>query len=170
MDGAVAALRRSGMTTAYRLSLQKGPDGDYTAYTYPGRPEGQQTLHVGQYSGGILGDVKYADYGWAAKTVELGVQLHMGNYFGRANQIIMLIACLGVILLSITGPIMWWKRRPKGSLGVPRELAPLRLRTMALITIGLGVMFSLAGASLALILDGAYGMWARFNRKQDAPE
>lgn len=81
--------------------------------------------------------------------VELGVQLHMGNYFGRANQVVMLIACLGVILLSITGPIVWWKRRPKGGLGAPRELAPLRLRTMALITIGLGLMFPLAGASLA---------------------
>lgn len=170
VDGAVAALHRSGMTTAYRLSLPKGPEGVYTAYTYPDRPEGQRTLHVDQYSGRILGDVKYAEYGWAAKTVELGVQLHMGNYFGRANQIVMLIACLGVILLSITGPIMWWKRRPKGGLGAPRELAPLRLRSVALITIGLGVLFPLAGASLALILvlDGAYGMWARFNRKQDA--
>lgn len=96
--------------------------------------------------------MKYADYGWPAKAVELGVQLHMGNYFGRVNQIIMLIACLGVILLSSSSPIMWWKRRPKGRLGVPRELAPLRLRTKALITIGLEVMFPLAGASLALVL------------------
>ncbi|MNQ58390.1 hypothetical protein D3C85_725940 [compost metagenome] len=96
--------------------------------------------------------MKYADYGWAAKGVELGVQLHMGNYFGSANQILMLIACMGVILLSITGPIMWWKRRPKGRLGAPRELAPLKMRTMALITLGLGLIFPLAGASLALLL------------------
>lgn len=94
----------------------------------------------------------------------------MGNYFGRANQVVMLIACLGVILLSITGPIMWWKRRPKGGLGAPRELAPLRLRTMALITTGLGLVFPLAGASLALvlILDGVSGLWGRFNRKHEA--
>ncbi|MNE93085.1 hypothetical protein D3C80_1908870 [compost metagenome] len=59
---------------------------------------------------------------------------------------------MGVILLSITGPIMWWKRRPKGRLGAPRELAPLKMRTMALITLGLGLIFPLAGASLALLL------------------
>ena len=35
----------------------------------------------------------------------------MGNYFGRANQIVMLIACLGVVMLSVTGPIMWCRRR-----------------------------------------------------------
>jgi uncharacterized iron-regulated membrane protein len=162
VDGAVAALHEAGMTSAYRLSLPKSPDGVYTAYTYPDRPEGQRTLHVDQYSGRILGDVKYADYGWAAKAVELGVQLHMGNYFGRANQIVMLIACLGVILLSITGPVMWWVRRPGGKLGAPRELAPLRLRTMALITLGLGLIFPLAGASLALVLildKGVQGLW-----------
>ena len=79
-------------------------------------------------------------------------ELHMGNYFGRANQILMLIACLGVIMLSLTGPLMWWRRRPKGGLGAPRELAPLKLRTVALITLAMGLIFPLAGASLALVL------------------
>lgn len=152
VDGAVAVLNRAGMTSAYRLTLPRAEDGVYTAYTYPDRPEGQRTLHIDQYSGRILGDVKFGDYGWAAKAVELGVQLHMGNYFGRANQIVMLIACLGVVLLSITGPVMWWKRRPRGRIGAPRELEPLKLRTMALITLGLGIVFPLAGLSLAIIL------------------
>lgn len=152
VDGAVMALSQAGMTTAYRLSLPQGPDGVYTAYTYPDRPEGQRTIHIDQYSGRILGDVRFGDYGWAAQAVELGVQLHMGNYFGRANQIVMLIACLGVIALSITGPVMWWKRRPKGRIGSPRELEPLKLRTMALLTLGLCLVFPLAGLSLAVVL------------------
>ena len=153
-DRAVAALAREGMTTAYRLTLPKGADGVYTAYTYPGQPEGQRTLHIDQYSGRVLGDVSFSDYGVAAKAVELGVQIHMGNYFGRANQIVMLIACLGVIALSITGPVMWWKRRPKGRIGAPRELHPLRLRTVALLTIALAAVFPLAGLSLFVILVG----------------
>lgn len=152
VDGAVAALARAGMTTAYRLTLPKGADGVYTAYTYPDRPEGQRTLHIDQYSGRVLGDVRFADYGVAAKAVEMGVQIHMGNYFGRANQIVMLIACMGVVALSITGPIMWWKRRPKGRIGAPRELHPLRLRTVALLTLALSVIFPLAGLSLIVIL------------------
>ena len=162
VDGAVTALGQAGMTAAYRLTLPAGPEGVYTAYTYPNRPEGQRTLHIDQYSGRVLGDVRYADYGWAAKAVELGVQLHMGNYFGPANQIIMLIACLGVIALCITGPVMWWKRRPKGRLGAPREIAPLKLRTVAVITLALGVVFPLAGLSLAVILVVEGGLaWRR---------
>ncbi|KAK0332555.1 hypothetical protein LTR94_024393 [Friedmanniomyces endolithicus] len=42
VDGAIAALNRAGMTSAYRLSLPQGPDGVYTAYTYPSRPQGQR--------------------------------------------------------------------------------------------------------------------------------
>ena len=154
VDGAVAALAREGMTTAYRLTLPKDADGVYTAYTYPDRPESQRTLHIDQYSGRVLGDVRFADYGVAAKAVELGVQIHMGNYFGRANQVVMLIACLGVIALSVTGPILWWKRRPKGRIGAPRELHPLKLRTVACLTIALAAVFPLAGLSLIVILIG----------------
>lgn len=81
----------------------------------------------------------------------------MGNYFGRANQIVMLIACLGVV----TGPIMWWRRRPKGGLGAPRELSPPQLRTLALITLALAVVFPLVGASLVVVL-GLYEVLRRF--------
>lgn len=152
VDRAVAIFAGQGVNGAYRLFLPSGPAGAFTAYTYPDRPQGQRTIHLDQYSGQTLDDVSFADYGWAAKGVELGVQLHMGNYFGQANQILMLIACLGVIILSATGPIMWWRRRPKGELGAPRELAPLKLRTVALITLALGALFPLAGASLLLVL------------------
>ena len=152
VDRAVAIFEGKGVQGPYRLFLPSAPAGAFTAYTYPDRPQGQRTIHLDQYSGRVLDDVGFANYGWAAKGVELGVQLHMGNYFGRANQIVMLIACLGVIMLSLTGPIMWWRRRPKGGLAAPRELSPLKLRTVALITLALGALFPLAGVSLLLVL------------------
>lgn len=86
----------------------------------------------------------------------------MGNYFGRLNQIVMAIPCVGLIAMSLTGPYMWWQRRPAGSLGAPRAMAAAPLRTLALITLGLAVVFPLAGASLVVIgvLDLACGrLW-----------
>ncbi len=152
VDAATGIFSQNGVTGPYRLFLPADAKGVFTAYTYPDRPQGQRTIHLDQYSGRVLEDVGFADYGWAAKGVELGVQLHMGNYFGRANQIVMLIACLGVVMLSVTGPIMWWRLRPKGGLGAPRELSSPRLRTLALITLALAVVFPLVGASLVLVL------------------
>lgn len=171
IDRAAEILTAAGMTHPYRMTLPSGPTGVFTAYTYPDKPEGQRTIHIDQYSGKILGDVSFGDYGVAAKAVELGVQLHMGNYFGLPNQIVMLLACVGVVMLSVTGPVMWWLRRPKGKLAAPKPIEPARMRTVALITLGLGLMFPLAGASLvvALIADRMLSpLWRRSSPMEGA--
>lgn len=163
LDRVAGILAERDMKAPYRLSLPKGDRGVYIAFTYPDQPQGQRSLYIDQYNGQVLGDVSFADYGWAAKAIELGVQLHMGNYFGTLNQIVMAIPCLGLIMLSITGPYMWWQRRPRGSLGVPRQLAPAPLRALALTTIGLGLVFPLVGASLVLVglLDFGFRLFCR---------
>lgn len=152
VDRAGEILAAAGMSHPYRLSLPAGPSGVYSAYVYPDRPQGQRTIQIDQFSGKILNDVGFQDYGPVAKAVELGVQLHMGNYFGRANQFVMLLACLGTVALSVTGPIMWWRRRPKGRLAAPKTLEPQRLRTVALITLAIAALFPLAGLSLVAAL------------------
>ncbi|AHV93496.1 hypothetical protein D560_0407 [Bordetella holmesii ATCC 51541] len=48
------------------------------------------------------------------KTLEWGINVHMGQEFGLTNQIVLSLACLGIVLLSVSGAIMWWKRRPAG--------------------------------------------------------
>lgn len=151
LDRVAEIVAARGMAAPYRLNLPKGERGVYIVFTYPDQPEGQRSLYIDQYSGRVLGDVGFADYGWAAKAIELGIQLHMGNYFGRLNQIVMAIPCVGLIVLSLTGPYMWWQRRPAGSLGAPRAIAAAPLRTLALITLGLAVVFPLAGASLVVV-------------------
>lgn len=160
VDDVAAILEREGLRSPYRLSLPRDANGVFTAFSYPDQPETQRTLHIDQYSGRVVGDTRFADYGWAAKAVELGVQIHMGNYFGRLNQIVMLIPCIGIVVLTATGPIMWWRRRPKGRFGAPQPLSSPRLRTSTMIAIGLCVIFPLAGASLAVVMI-ADRIWER---------
>nr|WP_210313947.1 PepSY domain-containing protein [Xanthobacter tagetidis] len=152
VDRVAQVVAAQGMAAPYRLNLPRGASGTYIVFSYPDQPEGQRTLYVDQYSGEVLDDVRFADYGIAAKAVELGVQLHMGNYFGRLNQIVMLVPCLGIIVLALTGPYMWWRRRPKGRLGAPKVLAVPSLRTLAILVLGMGLVFPLAGASLLICL------------------
>lgn len=141
-----------GIPYGYRLSLPQTPTDVYSAITYPDRPEGQRTLHIDPYSGDILADTGFRDYGAIAKLVEWGVALHMGNYFGRLNQLIMLFTCLAIIALVITGLILWWRRRPPGRLGAPPAPPPTSKRSLALITGALLLFLPLAGASLVLVL------------------
>lgn len=154
LDEVERIIAAQGMRDPYRLSFPKDATGVYSAFTYPDQPEGQRTLYLDQYTGKVIGDVAFRDYGIAAKAAELGVQIHMGNYFGRLNQIVMLVPCIGIVVLAITGPYMWWQRRPKGAFGAPKAVSPTSMRAVALIVLALGLLFPLAGASLVVVLAG----------------
>jgi uncharacterized iron-regulated membrane protein len=158
-DAAVAGIDRIATSVtrdhhvagAYRLFLPSGATGVYTAYTYPDQPQGQRTLYFDRWTGGLIREVGYPDYGWAAKAIELGVQLHMGNYFGLANQLVMLATCLAIVLLVISGVVMWWKRRPAGRLAAPARVSPTRIKGAVAILIVAGIVFPILGLSVIVI-------------------
>nr|WP_238560188.1 PepSY domain-containing protein [Sphingomonas sp. Mn802worker] len=152
IDRVTRLLARRHLVGGYWLYLPAGPDGVYAAITYPDRPQGQHTIYVDRYSLRQIGqEVDYADYGIVGKAVELGVQLHMGNYFGRPNQLLMLVPCIAIWVLTISGVAMWWKRRPRGSTGAPSPIAGARARGLIIALVVAGLVLPLFGASLLLV-------------------
>ena len=117
---------------------------------------------VDQYTGKVLVDVRWQDYNNVARATELGVMLHEGKMFGPLNQIIIFLVCLMILLGSVSGLVMWWKRRPEGGLGVPplRHDLP-RWKTATVIMIGLGVAFPLVGISLLAVWVLDWGVMSR---------
>ncbi len=83
-----------GVNKPYTLSLPADETGVYTISNLH-TPSELATLHVDQYSGAILSDVRFSDFSFGAKLVEGGIALHEGRLFGLANQIIGLIVCIG---------------------------------------------------------------------------
>jgi uncharacterized iron-regulated membrane protein len=148
---AIAARALSYGLRGYRLYLPSGPTGVYTALASPDQPEGQRTLVFDRWSGALIGDNGWRDYGAGAKAIELGVQIHMGRYFGRANQLLMLIPCVGIIVLVATGITMWWRRRPSGALGAPPPVSGARLRGAVAFLAVAGLALPLFGGSLLLL-------------------
>lgn len=142
---------QQGLTTAYRLVYPADAHDVYTGYTYPDQPEGQRTIHIDQYTGEVINDVGFDDYGVGAKSVELGVAIHMGNYFGIPNQILMLFAAFGAAALSITGPIMWLKRRKTG-LGAPKAMpSDNATRWIVVLFVIFGIMFPVLGITALVV-------------------
>ncbi|MFK8331141.1 PepSY-associated TM helix domain-containing protein [Pseudomonas sp. BJa5] len=146
----------------YSITLPTRADGVYTIAVFADDPRNDATLHVDQYSGKILVDVRWQDYNGVARATEVGVMLHEGKMFGPLNQIIILLVCLMILLGSVSGLVMWWKRRPQGSLGVP----PLRhdlpkWKTAIVIMVGLGVAFPLVGVSLLAVWVLDWGLLSR---------
>ena len=88
----------------------------------------------------------------------------MGKYFGLANQLLMLLAALIVMLLSITGAVMGWKRRPQesGLIGAPSMPSYVQnWRVPLAIVAVMGLVFPLVGLSLVIVLPFDYFVLSR---------
>ncbi len=153
LDAAVAAFDRLGLAPGYAVALPKGPAGVYTGSVYPNDLSQQRVVHLDQYSGEPLLDMGYADYGPMGRVLEWGINVHMGQEWGLANQLVLLAACAATVLLCVSAAVMWWKRRPSGSIGVPPLPSDRRVLrgVVAILAVG-GVIFPLVGLSLIVML------------------
>jgi len=136
----------------YSITQPKTADGVFTVSVFGDDPRNDATLHIDQYTGKVLASVGWQDYSVVSRATELGVMLHEGKFFGWLNQLVILLICLMVLLSSVSGLVIWWKRRPQGGLGVPplRHDLP-RWKTATMIIIGLAVAFPLVGVSLLAV-------------------
>lgn len=138
-----------GMPAGYVIRLPTDPTGVYSLQISPKAATGQRVVHLDQYSGKVLADVRYGDYGPVSKGVEWAIATHMGGQYGRANQLILFAGCLGIITLCIAGATMWWKRRPRGRLAAPPPPPRAGLvSAFAVFAIALGILFPLLGLSI----------------------
>ncbi len=116
-------------------------------------------LQLDGASGAVLARVTWKDFPTLPRVVALGVNLHEGTFFGRANQVFNTIVALSLVWLSVTGFIGWYKRRPGGGLAAPPRRA-VRFPAVVLATGALlCVVLPMLGASVLAItlLDRGFG-------------
>ncbi|WP_447956614.1 PepSY-associated TM helix domain-containing protein [Vreelandella sp. EE7] len=153
LDEAVATFERLGLHDGFAVNLPGSATGVYTGSVYPNDSSQQRVVHLDQYSGEPLVDMSYQDYGPLGRWLEFGISVHMGQEFGLANQLVFLAVCIAIIGLCVSAGVMWWKRRPKGGVGVPPLPTDKRAfrGIIAILVIG-GVLFPLTGAAIAVML------------------
>ncbi|MDX2969185.1 PepSY-associated TM helix domain-containing protein [Kribbella solani] len=158
VDTAVEVGVRNGLRRPMTIALPADDEGVFSAIGYafddPGK---ERTLHVDQYGGRVVSTYGYGDYPALAKVVAQGIALHEGRRLGTVNFWLTTVFCLGVVFMCVSGPLMWWRRRPKGkSLGAPRGRLPLRATpALAVLVVALALFLPLFGITLvaALVLD-----------------
>jgi uncharacterized iron-regulated membrane protein len=165
IDRVMAIAATLGVRSGYSLVVPSRPDGVYTVSYFPADPRNERTLHIDQYSGKVLLDIDYDAYGPVAQAISYGTSLHMGKYFGTANQWLCALISMGLFAMAATGAAMWWIRRPARSLGAPaRAPAQPPMRGWLAGMIALGCIFPLMGASMLLVWAGdriAFGRRSR---------
>lgn len=160
----IAAARGAG--SGCQVALPTKPNAVYTVSCFPADPQEERTLHIDPHDGRIVRDISYADYGAVARAVSYGTSLHMGRYFGMANQIVCAAISLGLMGLAISGFVMWWKRRPARALAAPSY--PSAVPPMRAWVIGLGLLgaiFPMMGATMLAVWLLDRGVMLRQTRR-----
>ncbi len=164
IDQVVATVETLGIAPGYALNMPSGDTGVFTASVYPDDITQERVIHLDQYTGEVLYDATLADLGALGWAAEWGVSIHMGQAFGLANQLILLLSCVAMVVMCVAGGVMWWKRRPSGALGVPQIPADWRIpRTLLVMAIVAGVFFPLVGLTLIVlaVVEGGVHLLSR---------
>jgi len=150
---AVTRIDAAGLRRPYVLSIPVEPGKAWSAAYMPARVEDMRTLFLDGADGRVVADIGYSRFGPAAKAIEWGISVHQGQQFGWVNQLVMLLGCVAIWLLGVSGFVMWWKRRPKGRLAAPARPSERRVYWALAAVVGpLAVIYPLVGASLAVVL------------------
>jgi uncharacterized iron-regulated membrane protein len=165
IDKALDEFRAMGLTGSFGLVLPLGPKSAYVGNYRPMKVRRTRTIYLDQYSGKVLADVRFKDWYPGGKAIEWGTSVHQGREYAPVNRYIMLAGCVGIILLAASSLTMWWKRRPKGKLGLPAAPADPRVAKVVLgIMIPVGVIFPLVGVSMVVALFGEW-IYARLSAR-----
>lgn len=114
--------QESGFEGRYHIYFPKGDEGTWVinqdSMSYDNhQPTSDHTIHLDRYTGKVLADIRFDDYNWFGKFMAISVAFHMGT-MGWWNISFNTLFCLAIILLCISGWVMWWKRRPNKVIGL----------------------------------------------------
>jgi uncharacterized iron-regulated membrane protein len=103
-------------------------------------------------TGAILKRENFDDRHPIDRVVGIGVAAHEGQLFGWPNQLLGVLTAMGLVLLSVSSVIMWWRRRPQGVLGAPEPIHNPKLSFgIGLLIFLLAVYLPLFGGSMILV-------------------
>lgn len=156
----VAQLARDiGFDGRFQLAVPEGDTGVWTISrdsmsNDSTDPTSDRTVHVDRYTGNILADIRFADYGLAGKTMAVGIPLHMG-LMGTLNAVANILICVALVAVAISGAVMWWKRRPNGAGRLAAPPVPVDVplaKGVVLIALALSMAFPVLGLTLLVVL------------------
>jgi uncharacterized iron-regulated membrane protein len=110
-------------------------------------------LELDPFTGELAHETPFSEKTTLDKAIHIGIAAHEGQLFGIANQLLGLFTSLGLVTLCISAIVMWWRRRPDGSLGVPApKIAQFRVTPALWVGIvDVALLLPVLGASLILL-------------------
>jgi uncharacterized iron-regulated membrane protein len=153
LDKLVPAVARLNLAGPVLVSPPTAPGKPWTARSDAQDRPLRTDLTLDPVTGRVLTQSRFQDRPALDQAVDYGVAAHEGHLFGLANQLLNLTMAIGLITLSISGVVMWWKRKPENTLGAPPVEAPraLAIGFVALLVL-LSLLLPMLGVSILVVL------------------
>jgi len=122
-------------------------------------------LTIDGATGTVLSRTDFDQRYWIDRTIGYGVAVHEGALFGLANQILGSLTAVFLVVLAVSGGVMWWRRRPTGLLGAPLPRGRARFGSGLIAVIAaLAVYMPMFGVTLIAVLIMETFVLRRFER------
>src|SRR5690606_3317665 len=95
----------------------------------------------------------FSDKALVDKIIGVGIAAHEGQLFGWTNQLLGVMTAIGLLTMSVSGLILWLRRKPRGVLAAP---PPIRQYKNGYAIVGLVLVPALF---LPLVALSLIAMW-----------
>jgi uncharacterized iron-regulated membrane protein len=157
LDRMAATVRAMDLPPPVLIAPPSGRKGrnaspDWTARSdTPNRPQ-RVTLTLDPDTAQVVRTETFSSRHPIDKVIGYGIAAHEGQLFGLANQLLGVLTAIGLITLSISGLVIWWRRRPDGRLGAPPALPEGRIAAgVGVLIVVFGVLLPVLGISMIAI-------------------
>lgn len=153
LDRLVGVVRPLGLASPVLIAPPTGIGEPWTAKSDSADRPLRTDLTLDGSTGAILSRKDFATRRLIDRIVGYGVAIHEGQLFGWLNQLLNLATALGLVLLSVSSVMLWWRRRPAHGLGAPPAMAQPPVATgFFAVLIVLGLFLPLLGVTMMAIV------------------
>lgn len=153
LDRLVPAVTALHLADPVLIMPPMSPGKDWTAKSDSQNRPLRAVVTLDSATGAVTKRENFDQRPWVDRLVGIGVAAHEGQLFGLFNQLLGLFTALGLVLLSVSAVVLWWRRRSVGLLGAP---VPARKPSfswgLAMLLVAFGVYLPMLGASLVFVL------------------
>jgi len=152
LDKMVASVAPLGLPNPVLISPPMRAGGSWTAKSDTRDRPLRVDLVLDGTTGAILSRTDFHSKPWLDRVIGTGIAAHEGQLFGFANQLVSLLTVIGLMMLSVSGLVMWWKRKPEHVLGAPVAIRPVRFSAgLVTLMVVFGLYFPFLGGSMILV-------------------
>lgn len=153
LDRLVATVRPLAIAAPVLIAPPTRPGQPWTAKSDAANRPLRTDLTLDGATGRLLTRRDFAKRPLIDRIVGYGVAAHEGQLFGWVNQLLGLLTAIGLVLLSVSSVVLWWRRRPGATLGAPpaQAMPPVAIGFVALL-VALGALLPLLGVSMLAVL------------------